>query len=270
MKVLVIPDVHGSHNWEQAKQIIDTVDKVVFIGDYVDSWENKWPDQGENLNNIFKFARENPDKVDVLWGNHDWSYFSQSRYGYQVSGHQPLHSTEISSLLNANKDILKVAVCYDDWVFSHAGITHAWVTTFKGDCEAEGIKFEEEDFFEQLNVAARNHVIDELFDWHGFFSGCGDEPCQGPLWVRPGSLLSNAEYPMQVVGHTEVVEGIDFFAQGKNGSRVIVVDSPDHSCLRILDTKKEYEFRTLLDLARLGKQKQKEINDAKSRAGQEE
>lgn len=34
MKVLIIPDVHGSHEWEIAKTKITEVDKVVFLGDF--------------------------------------------------------------------------------------------------------------------------------------------------------------------------------------------------------------------------------------------
>ena len=34
LKVLVIPDVHGTHNWEIAKSKINEVDHVVFLGDY--------------------------------------------------------------------------------------------------------------------------------------------------------------------------------------------------------------------------------------------
>lgn len=40
-KILVIPDVHGSHQWEVAKSISpDSYDYAVFLGDYFDSWEN--------------------------------------------------------------------------------------------------------------------------------------------------------------------------------------------------------------------------------------
>jgi len=34
VKILIIPDVHGSHNWEIAKERVAEVDKVVFLGDY--------------------------------------------------------------------------------------------------------------------------------------------------------------------------------------------------------------------------------------------
>ena len=59
MKILIIPDQHGSHNWEIAKSKIDEVDYVVFLGDSVDSFDNKHPDQEENLKNIFDFVRKN-------------------------------------------------------------------------------------------------------------------------------------------------------------------------------------------------------------------
>lgn len=46
--------------------------------------------------------------------------------------------------------------------------------------------------------------FDELLDWNGFFSGSGDEITQGPLWIRPESLLQDAYFQKQVVGHTEM------------------------------------------------------------------
>lgn len=33
MKILVIPDMHGSHEWEAAKKRCAEVDYVVFLGD---------------------------------------------------------------------------------------------------------------------------------------------------------------------------------------------------------------------------------------------
>ena len=83
-KILIIPDVHGTHEWEMAKNEISQVDYVVFMGDYFDSWENKWDDQGNNFKNICKFKRNNSDKVILLLGNHDWSY------SIHIHNHWPL------------------------------------------------------------------------------------------------------------------------------------------------------------------------------------
>jgi predicted phosphodiesterase len=34
MKILVCPDVHGTHSWEKAANRLNEVDKIVFLGDY--------------------------------------------------------------------------------------------------------------------------------------------------------------------------------------------------------------------------------------------
>lgn len=40
-KILIVPDVHGRKFWHKAKEMINSVDKVVFLGDYLDPypWE---------------------------------------------------------------------------------------------------------------------------------------------------------------------------------------------------------------------------------------
>ncbi len=109
MKVLVIPDVHGSHEWEAARRSGPAdYDYVVFLGDYFDSWENEWPDQGENFRKICAFVREDTEHRKLLLGNHDWSYLSRTKYGSGVSGHQNSHIDEIRTLLSENHDILDI------------------------------------------------------------------------------------------------------------------------------------------------------------------
>lgn len=284
MKILLIPDMHGSHNWEQAKDYIGKVDKIIFLGDYVDSGvydpkikafrsTNKWPDQGENLRNILAFGRQYPDTVDVCWGNHDWQYISMGR-NCSCSGAQPDHANEIKSILTANKDILKVAVEYDGWVFSHAGFSNTWVADIKKALHTLKDKWPEEDDGDSLvwnesefsvkflsdTVAGLSHYydndcapyIDELLDWHGIFSGSGNESFQGPLWIRPEALLGDAHYPQQVVGHTEMCVGEPARLSSKNG-KILVLDSTDHELLYEFDTEKESE-KKYLDIAAYNRQ----------------
>ena len=61
MRITVIPDVHGTHHWEEA--VKESADRIVFLGDYVDSWDNRQPDQMKNLQAIFDFKKANPDSV---------------------------------------------------------------------------------------------------------------------------------------------------------------------------------------------------------------
>lgn len=299
MKVLVIPDVHGSHEWERIKSIPKTdYDKVVFLGDFFDSGEfneetksfrqnNKWPDQGENFRNICDFIREDPANRKAVFGNHCWSYLSGSRDGSNCSGHQNSKIGEIRALLNANYDILDIAEEFDGWVFSHAGFTKTWVDSYlkyqlhvyldKWPEEDDGkvIAWDESeysiqfmnDFFHKLTHWPGDPNfkigIDELLDWHGYFSGSGNEKSQGPFWVRPESLLADAYYPNQVVGHTEYA----FFGPiglKEKGNKVILTDSSTHSNIFIFDTENPGDFINVTDFNRKIKKITKVINDGKS------
>ena len=57
--ITVLPD---SNIFSGCNKIIfiwyNEVDKIIFLGDYFDAWENKWPDQGENFLNICSFKRQ--------------------------------------------------------------------------------------------------------------------------------------------------------------------------------------------------------------------
>ena len=125
-RILSVPDVHGSHEWEVVKILPkNSYDYIVFHGDYFDSWENEWPDQGENFKNICDFVREDTEQRKLLIGNHDWSYLSQSREGSNCSGHQSGSKKSkgkisvIRKLLLDSRDILELAFECDGWVFKN-------------------------------------------------------------------------------------------------------------------------------------------------------
>lgn len=211
-KILVISDVHGSHQWEVVKSNSpDSYDYAGFLGDYFDSWENDWPDQGENFKEICNFVREDPDHRKLLIGNHDWSYISGTRDGCRVSGHQSGHILEIRNLLEQNLDIIDLAFECDGWVFSPSG----------------------------------------------------DEISQGPLWIRPESLLQDAYYPKQVVGHTEMCLYEKVFLHQKE-NKVVVADSALHEVYSVFDTSAEYSFITIPEFFKWYKNTLKVINDIKS------
>lgn len=115
-RILSVPDVHGSHEWEVVKILPkNSYDYIVFHGDYFDAWENEWPDQEDNFKAICNFIREDTEHRKLLIGNHDWSYLSQSREGSNCSGHQTASFnregkvTIIRELLLNARDILELA-----------------------------------------------------------------------------------------------------------------------------------------------------------------
>ncbi len=283
-RIVSVPDVHGTHEWEAVKTIPkDSYDYIVFHGDYFDSWENEWPDQGENFKAICEFVREDTEHRKLLIGNHDWSYLSQSREGSNCSVHQTASynregkTTLIRELLLSARDILELAFECDGWVFSHAGFSRTAVQYMKEIlCKLELIKAEDEYSIDLLNAVFKKRLkeydssnsskwipFDEKLDWDGCFSGSGDEPSQFCLWIRPDSLLEDAYYKKQVVGHTELcIYDKVYLQQGEN--KVIIVDSPEHSVYDVFDTQKEYEFLSVPEVNKMRKKIFHVVNNIKS------
>ena len=283
MKVLVVPDVHGSREWEAAKSFPqDSYDRIVFMGDYFDAWENKWPEQGENFGKICAFVRQDPERRKALLGNHDWSYLSATVHGAGCSGHQNERAGIIKSLLLSARDILDLAFEADGVVFSHGGFSKTWVATiqrlFNMNASEWSIDFLNKAWRSlslQKGEAAFNYEFEELLDWHGYFSGSGNEVTQGPLWIRPEALLSDAHYQTQVVGHTEYCLG-DFVAlkdkDMKTGRENVVVatDSKRHQVFGIIDTNSLcVQPMTPVEFNGFYKKTMKKINDIKSQVGGE-
>lgn len=260
-KILVIPDVHGTSCWKQAKQIVKDqhVDYIVGLGDWVDSWENEWPEQGENLKEGLDWFREDPEHRFFCIGNHDFSYITNTWQGHKVSGHQYVHADEIKAILEDNKDIIHYCIELDGWVFSHAGISRIWVDNYLKPIlhfiyDTDKKAWDEKDFDVKLvdktliENATSFERLNELIDWHGVWSGTGDEVEQGLLWIRPRALISNMKYSKQVVGHTEWAMGEPVRLK-KRTDKLLVVDSKKHDNLYILDTETEEnnKFITFLD-----------------------
>ena len=280
-KILSIPDVHGSHNWEIVRSISpEEYDYIVFHGDYFDSWENEWPDQGDNFRSICGFVREDTEHRKLLIGNHDWSYLSQSQDGQNCSGHQSSRIgkegkiTTIRELLLGAKDILQLAFEYDGWVFSHAGFSETAVRYMKS--VLHDIYDNDEYSIDLLNATFRKRLeeydipdnakwipFDEKLDWDGCFSGSGNEPSQFCLWIRPEALLDDLYYEKQVVGHSEICIYDKIFLRQKE-KKVVFIDSPSHEVYGIFDTKKEYPFMTLQEYFKVRKKTMKIINDISS------
>ena len=245
MRITVIPDVHGTHHWEQTKASKD--DRIVFMGDYVDSWDNRQPDQMKNLQAIFDFKKSNPDRVTVLMGNHDLAYLSDP----WVSGHQWDYATEIWSIINYNIELFDMAAEFDGWLFSHAGITKTWLSIYGINKDTDVPKPYSLPNWNNMSILHRINGIFhadhyKIFDFGPYCTNSyGESPYSPPTWVRPRSLLSDmwtdgGKYKGQVVGHTEIRPNPCFYQ--KNGNRAIIVDSPEHDSIFHFDTEAQYQW----------------------------
>ena len=81
-KILILPDVHGRQFWKDAcLNHKDEFEKIVFLGDYVSPYPYEEISNKKAIDvfeEVLKFKKENPDKVVLLMGNHDFSYINSS------------------------------------------------------------------------------------------------------------------------------------------------------------------------------------------------
>lgn len=198
MKIIAIGDIHGRDEW---KKIIKnhTFDKLIFIGDYFDSHESISPvAQIENFKEIIKYKRSNFNKVELLFGNHDFHYLKSS-VGERYSGYQGVSSFNIQELLEeALKDeLMKISYSFGNYLFTHAGVTKTWLKNTGYDGAKDG------DIVYYLNELFKYKPLSFKFMMGSNGDYYGDDVTQGPIWVRPKSLLSDSiDGFKQVVGHT--------------------------------------------------------------------
>ena len=217
MKILVIPDVHETRYWENNN--FDDFDRIVFLGDYFD-FHGKEP-EGDKIENFLNICRLKNNKVDLLLGNHDLSYLLNER----TNTYQYYNSFKIKEALENNINLFQIAVEYDGYVFSHAGIS--------------------KDFMEENKLSSLKDINDKKtnrimklspMDWSGY----GNSTYNSPVWIRPNALLQNAAFDKQVVGHT--VFGDKSILYSHNNNKVIFCDTINHDKSFILDTEKDYEY----------------------------
>ena len=71
MKTIFIGDIHGRSIW---KDIVakENADRVIFVGDYFDSFDISGIDQIHNFKEICEFKRNSDGEVILLIGYRDW------------------------------------------------------------------------------------------------------------------------------------------------------------------------------------------------------
>jgi len=191
-KIIVIGDIHGRNIWEDIVNTT-TADKYIFIGDYFDSYNiisrNKIID---NFKKIIELKDSRPDDVVLLIGNHDYHYMPFVYDTY--SGFDRVLKTMIGTdLLIENLHKFKMCHRECDFLFSHAGISNAWLIL--NGWNGEPIDEFVNDMWKYKPDVFKHNGIDPY----------GDNINSSPIWIRPKSLMAsnhNSKEWIQVVGHT--------------------------------------------------------------------
>jgi len=205
MKIICIGDIHGRDCWIKIVEQNPDADLFLFMGDYFDSFDVEPLSQISNFNSVLKFKNDNPEKVILLIGNHDFHYTSAcmgSYSGFNYSIFYNMH-TDLDRLIRTG--VLKICHRVDNLLFSHAGVTKTW---------AEKNLIDLNDLENSINDLSIYKPNSFNFTTGVRRSAYGDDINQGPLWVRERSLKEDGlkEY-IHVVGHTQskdIVFGLNY------------------------------------------------------------
>lgn len=231
MKTVIIGDVHGHNSWKQVIQQEQDADRIIFVGDYFDSFTVSGLEQIANFQDIIEFKTTTDKEVIMLIGNHDYHYFPEiGKNG--CSGYQDRMAPSIQHIIDTNREHLQMAYQFDDFLITHAGVSSIWADDVLGEWEVETLADQINDMFkfQPHNISYRQYkqIGDQVYGTGGY----GDETFQGPLWVRPRSLMV-ANYDTlrtkvrQVVGHTHMKE-IDIEGKSTGGRYYFIDTMPKH------------------------------------------
>lgn len=202
MKHIIIGDLHGRDAWRQIN--IKKYDKVVFLGDYVDSFTISDLAIYQNLKDLITLKKRNIDKVVLLLGNHDIQYLYFPKY--QCSGLRPSMQRQLTYLFNENRDLFQIAYQKGNHLMTHAGVTNSWYGDFSRLSILEKIKDEKDSLANLLNKidqTGQRYILHTA----GYFRG-GDGN-GGVTWAdKKETMMDMLKGYHQVVGHT-VVENVE-------------------------------------------------------------
>ena len=219
MKTVCIGDLHGRSDWKLAIHQEEPIDRVIFIGDYFDSFNISGVEQINNFKEIIRYKESNPQvEVIMLIGNHCHHYFPEIGYT-GTSGYQSRIAPSITQVIDENRHHLQMAYGFGEFLFTHAGVSPVFMDQVFGenDWSIENVVVDLNELFKYKPKA---------FEFNGF-DAYGDNTTQTPIWIRPRSLMSaNKKHKkslrkdyIQIVGHTQMkrldLEGGDKFTGGR-------------------------------------------------------
>ena len=215
MKLLAIPDVHGTATWKFSanKAVLSGDTHIVFLGDYADGYDIKATDCIFNLKQIIAFKKIYPTKVTLLLGNHDLAYVFEHS---SITGYDPMFAYEYRMLFQENWNLFDIAWGYEDkagqyTLLTHAGLTQQHYESISWDIEDERtllhkvlveygtVDWKTLPLHDLLNYLKE----DDTLLWEIGRARKGDYPVGSVVWADRNELVFDP-YPgiNQIVGHT--------------------------------------------------------------------
>lgn len=203
MRIGVIGDLHGSNIWKEF--IKDTsIQKWIFLGDFVDSFDYDDKTILHNLIDLIQFQKLNPNNVVLLLGNHDLHYYDL-RGAWRAGGFRETMMAQLNFLY---QDGIKNHIFkffhfeQPNYLFTHAGVSRSWLKSVKLlDTTAKIIDWNAH-ITDILDKILKCRYRDTYYRIGTARNGWGSG---GPLWADKTETHFNLPPNIfQVVGHTKV------------------------------------------------------------------
>lgn len=219
IKTITIGDIHGKNIWNTINPLL--YDKIIFIGDYVDSFHDKDNQIITNFKNIIQFKLDNFDKVVLLLGNHDLQYYFryEDLRKFSCSGLRINIWSTLHHIYAQNKHLFSVAFQYKKYLWTHAGISKQLIQL------TDKLPKDKLQWADNLNKLFKQ-ADDSLFIV-GKLRG-GEYPVGSIFWAdkqdTENSFISGLH---QIVGHSKVKNIITNYNKSRTSS-ITYVDCLDY------------------------------------------
>ena len=225
-QILVVPDVHGRIFWkEPVKKYFDFVDRIVFLGDYLDPYEDEdglADDIYQNLMEIIALKQENMEKIVLLKGNHDQHY--ASKHFEELAGGTRMYQQNWNKYHQAlvdYKDLFKIAhietINALPYVFTHAGLTLYWLKKVNDNIwklPDNLVSIDDPTIIERINQLDDNGQGQDMLATVGTYRSWFGEKTGSVLWadihehaIPDTPHAYGLDKVFQVFGHTKLYGG---------------------------------------------------------------
>jgi predicted phosphodiesterase len=217
--ILIIPDIHGRNFWKKAvEENKDKVDKIIFLGDYLDPypWEGITRKEAiSNFQEIIDFKSENRDKVVLFVGNHDLAYIDKKNYIVR-SRYDSSNARHIEEMFRSHRSFFQLAheelIGDKRYLFTHAGLQIGWYK-------------KHEKLIGELTVNGMNHLLDTP---SGIKALCEASWSRGG-WDQFGSIVWNDVTDCGSHVNDELPWDRQVFGHSQQDEHPIITDT--HVCL---------------------------------------
>ena len=208
-KLIIIPDVHGRSFWRKAVEE-NPQEAFIFLGDYLDPY----PQDGviveeafAGLQEIVLLKESRPEKVTLLWGNHDLHYLYPDLEG---SRYDRKNAARNRDYFNDHRKDFQLAAEWivggERYLFTHAGVGTLWVESFLPSFPEDKITA---DFLNEcMKVSSFIPALSKVSYYRG-----GPDMYGSCIWAdlqEQGELYNQLQSSIQVFGHTMVLEAFNY------------------------------------------------------------